>query len=69
MEFTRLLYDQYRYEKATTKEEPQFDMIKRIEDYRKNCDLYNSIRSIPSDRSISSTSEIKAKKWLFAPSC
>jgi len=62
MEFTRLLYDQYRYEKATTKEEPQFDMIKRIEDYRKNCDLYNSIRSIPSDRSISSTSEIKAKK-------
>lgn len=62
MEFTRLLYDQYRYEKDTTKDVPQIDMIKRLEDYRKNCNMYNTIRSIPSDRSISSTSEIKVNK-------
>lgn len=65
MEFTRLLYDQYRYEKDTTKEVTQFDMIKRIEDYRRNCNLYNTIRTIPSDRSISSTSDIKTGKWSF----
>lgn len=62
MELTRLLYDQYRYEKATTKEVPQFDMIKRIEDYRRNCNLYNTIRTIPSNSSISSTSDIPAHK-------
>lgn len=30
MEHTRLLYDQYRYEKAGEREEIQMNMIKRI---------------------------------------
>ncbi len=42
MEVTKLLYDQYRFENNLIKEDIQFDMIKRIEAYRRNVDLYNS---------------------------
>lgn len=61
MESTRLLYDQYRFEKAAVQEDIRFDMIKRIEDYRKNVNLYNSLSSIPSDRSIASQKNISIK--------
>ena len=61
MEFTRLLYDQYKHEKEHTKEVSDFDMIKRIEDYRRNCNNYNTMRTVRSDRSISSQNEIEAK--------
>jgi hypothetical protein len=62
MESTRLLYDQYRFEKAAVEEETRFDMIKRIEDYRNNVNLYNSLRTIPSDKSIASQKEISIKR-------
>lgn len=62
MESTRLLYDQYRFEKAAVEEETHFDMMKRIEDYRKNVNLYNSLRTIPSDKSITSQKEISIKR-------
>ncbi len=61
MESTRLLYDQYKFEKEATREDVRFDMIKRIEDYRNNVNLYNSIRTIRSDRSIPSETEISIK--------
>jgi len=37
-----MLYDQYAFAKENIRDELQFDMIKRIEDYRKNIDLFNS---------------------------
>lgn len=61
MELTRLLYDQYRYERETYKEDMQFDMIKRIEDYRRNIDLYNSFNLPKSNTSIPSQNEIPLK--------
>lgn len=61
MELTRLLYDQYRYERETFKEDLQFDMIKRIEDYRRNIDLYNSFGLPKSTSSIDSQKEIPLK--------
>ena len=64
MENTRLLYDQYKVEKETTHEGVQTDVIKRIEDYRRDVNLYNSLRTIPSDKSISSQTDVKQrKKW------
>lgn len=42
MELTKHLYDQYKNSKSSFREDIQFDMIKRIEDYRRNIDLYNS---------------------------
>lgn len=61
MELTRLLYDQYKYERDSYKEDLQFDMIKRIEDYRRNINLYNSFGLPKSTTSISSQSEIPLK--------
>jgi hypothetical protein len=61
MESTRLLYDQYKFEKAAERDETQITMVKRIEDYRRNVDLYNSMRSIPSDKSIPSQTKISIK--------
>ena len=65
MEHTRLLYDQYRIEKENVKEGSQFDMIKRIEDYRKNVNLYNTLRTTRSNTSISSQTDIDAKHVWF----
>lgn len=59
MESTRLLYDQYRYEKSTAKEEIKTDVIKRLEDYRRNVNLYNTMQTVRSNSSISSQHEIK----------
>jgi hypothetical protein len=61
MELTRLLYDQYRFERETIKDDLQFDMIKRIEDYRRNIDLYNSFGLPKSNTSISSQTGIPIK--------
>ena len=61
MELTRLLYDQYRYERDHFKEDLQFDMIKRIEDYRRNIDLYNSFGLPKSSSSIPSQNDIPLK--------
>jgi len=61
MESTRLLYDQYKVEKASTNEGIQNDVIKRIEDYRRNVNLYNTLRTIPSDKSISSQTDTKQR--------
>jgi hypothetical protein len=61
MELTRLLYDQYRYERETFKDEMQFDTIKRLEDYRRNIDLYNSFGLPKSSSSITSQTEIPLK--------
>jgi hypothetical protein len=61
MELTRLLYDQYRFERETIKDDLQFDMIKRIEDYRRNIDLYNSFGLPKSNTSISSQTDIPIK--------
>lgn len=61
MELTRLLYDQYRYERESYKEELQFDMIKRIEDYRRNIDIYNSFGLPKSTSSIPSQTDIPLK--------
>ncbi len=59
MENTKLLYNQYKYEKeATVKNEIEFDMVKRLEEYRRNVNLYNSLRTVGSDKSISSDKEI-----------
>jgi hypothetical protein len=60
MEYARLLYDQYKYENDATKHEIQFDMIKRIEDYRRNVNMYNSFGLVKSENSIPSQSSIKA---------
>jgi hypothetical protein len=62
MELTRV-YDQYRCERENFKEDLQFNMIKRIEDYRRNIDLYNSYGLMPkSNSSISSQTEIPLKQ-------
>ena len=61
MEHNRLLYDQYRYEKDTAKEGVQTDMIKRIEDYRRNVNLYNTLRTVKSNTSISSQTDVETK--------
>jgi hypothetical protein len=61
MELTRLLYDQYKYERETFKDELQFDMIKRLEEYRRNIDLYNSFGLPKSSSSINSQTEIPLK--------
>lgn len=61
MELTRLLYDQYKYERENYKEDIQFDMIKRIEDYRRNINLYNSFGLPKSNSSIPSQAEIPLK--------
>lgn len=61
MELTRLLYDQYKYERDNYKEDMQFDMIKRIEDYRRNINLYNSFGLPKSNTNISSQGEIPLK--------
>jgi hypothetical protein len=61
MELTRLLYDQYKYERESYKEDLQFDMIKRIEDYRRNINLYNSFGLPKSNSTISSHGEIPLK--------
>jgi hypothetical protein len=37
-----MLYDQYAFAKENIHDDLQFDMIKRIENYRKNVDLFNS---------------------------
>ena len=56
MEFTRLLYDQYSHEKEATKDEAvHFDMIKRIEDYRRNVNLYNTLRINKSGKTLPSS--------------
>ena len=66
MELTRLLYDQYKYERENYKEDLQFDMIKRIEDYRRNINLYNSFGLPKSSTSIPSQGEIPLKStWSF----
>jgi hypothetical protein len=61
MENNRLLYDQYKYEKENTHDGIQNDVIKRIENYRRDVNLYNSLRTIPSDRSIQSQKDTKGK--------
>jgi len=46
-----MLYGQYKFEKEATKDEIRFDMIKRIEDYRRNVNLFNTLSSIKSSTS------------------
>ena len=66
MELTRLLYDQYKYERENYKEDMQFNMVKRIEDYRRNINLYNSFGLAKSSTSIPSQGEIPLKStWFF----
>ena len=65
MDHTRLLYDQYKYEKDTAKEGVQTDMIRRIEDYRRNVNLYNTLRTVKSNTSISSQTDIETKSQWF----
>ena len=40
---TRLLYDQYRTEKENTSQPQETDIIKRLEAYRRNIDLFNTL--------------------------
>lgn len=63
MELAKNLYDQYKNERASFREDIQFDMIKRIEDYRRNIDLYNSFGLSPkSNTSIPSQTSIPLKQ-------
>lgn len=61
MELARL-YNQYRNERETFREDIQFDMIKRIEDYRRNIDIYNSYGLPKSSTRIGSQGEIPIKQ-------
>ena len=61
MECNKLLYDQYKYEKEAVKDEIQFDMIKRIEDYRRNVNLFNSFGLTRSNNSIPSHTNFSIK--------
>lgn len=63
MELTRLLYDQYRYERDNFKEDLQFDMVKRIEDYRRNINLYNSFGLTPKSNPSSQTEIPLKQSW------
>lgn len=54
---SRKLYSLYEIEKKSTRAESSFDMITRIEDYRRNIDLYNSF-GLTSSKSISSAKTI-----------
>ena len=69
MESTKMLYDQYRYEKNNATQEIQFDMVKRIEDYRRNVNLYNSLSSIRSDKSIPDTTTSIKRTWFTSLYC
>jgi len=42
MEATKILFNEYQRSKESLPSETSFDMIKRIFDYRKNIDSYNS---------------------------
>jgi len=57
MELARL-YDQYRNEQTHNKDDLQFDMIKRIEAYRRNIDLFNSYGLPKSSTSIPSQTDL-----------
>jgi hypothetical protein len=48
----KALYEKYELEKENLKDDLQFDMIKRIEAYRRNIDLYNSYGLIKSNPNI-----------------
>jgi hypothetical protein len=59
---TRILYDQYTFAKDHIHDDLQFDMMKRIDAYRKNIDNYNSYGLPKTDKSIPSNSDIPAPK-------
>lgn len=50
METTRLLYDQYLSQREVSQQGPHFNMVQRIEDYRHNVNLYNSLSIRKQDR-------------------
>jgi len=63
MELARL-YDQYRIEQTSLKDNLQFDMVKRIEAYRRNIDLYNSYGLPKSSTSIPSQTDLSLHNKL-----
>jgi hypothetical protein len=62
METARTLYDQYTFAKDHIHDDLQFDMIKRIEAYRKDIDNYNSYGLSKSAKVISSQPNIPSIK-------
>ena len=58
---TRLLYDQYRTEKENAEREPENNMIKKLEAYRRDIDLFNKLTVLGSSNRPKTTQTIKSK--------